>query len=555
MAGNTGLSSPLIKKDVSPSCSSSSAYDPWSRTWENAGCVDCAEDIDEAWLAMFPLRTQGRHIVDQGGVRFRLKGVNWYGASDVLHVVGGLDTQTLDEICLTVHNLGFNVVRLPFSNEMLRCFDVPDGAINYVLNPKLRGLSPLEVYDAVVHCLGLHTVTVIVNNHTTYGEFCGPPSNNSLWFDPSSTFTEEQWLADWRMMARRYARCLHVVGYDLRNELRPRGAMWPSWSGANDSHKWRGRCNWARAAREAARTVLAESPDALIVVERIVWPQRALKDYPGLLLPELEGHLVLGAHMYHWSGPGRFIPDWACPRRWMWVLKLLRVFRIISPQNYGHMHPESLREQVAQEVGDVLKEGHCPVWISEFGADLSNIEEMRWLKDFVGILAEHEADWAYWPLNVGPKPECGGDEAYGMLAACWKPKHEGDRRLELMEQIGLVRPDGAPVPEKAQTPTRARPPAMSFGTSNRKMFSQKNPLPSIMSRPNFRELAEAILPMDRFPQGPKMTRRATVPYKLSMIAEEAQKKDSGGMRRVTSHAGTLSPSGRTFAPRFETGAV
>ena len=34
---------------------------------------------------------------------------------------------------------------------MLRIDTVPAGAINYDLNPRLQGLSPLEVHDAVVN--------------------------------------------------------------------------------------------------------------------------------------------------------------------------------------------------------------------------------------------------------------------------------------------------------------------------------------------------------------------------------------------------------------------
>lgn len=78
------------------------------------------KDLATEWLDKFPLSTQGRHVVDRHGKRFKLAGVNWYGASDAYHVVGGLDVQSLPQICAAVRELGFSVVRLPFSNEMLR---------------------------------------------------------------------------------------------------------------------------------------------------------------------------------------------------------------------------------------------------------------------------------------------------------------------------------------------------------------------------------------------------------------------------------------------------
>lgn len=406
-------------------------------------------DIDEDWLSRFPLEARGRYIVDRRGDRFRLKGTNWYGASDVQHVVGGLRTQRLATICATVRDLGFSVVRLPFSNEMLRS-EVPAEAIDYAQNPELLGKTALEVYDEVVRCLGRHSVAVIVNNHTTYGEFCGPPSKNSLWFDPGGYLSETQWLEDWAMVARRYSRCPHVVGYDLRNEIRPRVPLIPFWRGPSKADGApEGRCNWARVARGAADRLLEICPNALIVVERIVWPQHGVAAYcadPGALMPRLKGRLVLGVHMYQWSGPGRFIPRWAVPKKFECAMGILRCFGCITKHNYGDMAPAQLKAQAAKEWGCVLEAGTCPIWVSEFGAGLENEEEMSWLRRFVDILAEYDVDWAYWPLNVGPKPECGSDEIYGMLAPDWKPKAapssdtgllDADERLQLLQKIGL----------------------------------------------------------------------------------------------------------------------
>lgn len=411
--------------------------------------------LDQHWAQQFPLYTRGRHVMDQRGERFRLCGVNWYGASDANHVVGGLDVQRLEVICETVSSLGFNVVRLPFSNEMLRS-QVPPAAIDFELNPGLRGLSALEVLDEVVQCLGRHRVAVILNNHTTYGEWCGPPSKNSLWFDPGTEYTPERWLEDWLMLARRYACCPHVVGYDLRNEIRPILFHWPVWRGRGCRLPGTGH-DWALAATAAAVRLLSVCPRALVVVERIVWPQAGLWDYaacPGPLLPELQGHLVLGVHHYAWSGPGRFLPRWSVPTRMGWADSLLRTAGLVSPLNYGDMGPEELAKQVRQEWGCVLEADLCPVWVSEFGADAGNADEMQWLKAFTQTLADSDADWAYWPLNVGPKPSCGSDEAYGILAPDWRPKDAGDKRLELLKQIGLASKTppsvpglSAPIPE------------------------------------------------------------------------------------------------------------
>eukprot|EP00929_Paragymnodinium_shiwhaense_P062799 TRINITY_DN3136_c0_g1_i3.p1 TRINITY_DN3136_c0_g1~~TRINITY_DN3136_c0_g1_i3.p1 ORF type:complete len:590 (+),score=118.56 TRINITY_DN3136_c0_g1_i3:47-1816(+) len=449
------------------------------------------ERLDAKWLQQFPLSTKGRHVVTCQGERFRLRGINWYGASDTKHVVGGLDAQSLDVICRTVSDLGFTVVRLPFSNEMLRCKELPEGAVNFDVNPQLRNLSAVEVFDEVVRALGRHKVAIILNNHTTYGEFCGPPSGNSVWFDPYGPFCEKQWFEDWLAVTRRYFRCPYVVGYDLRNEIRPRLSIWPTW-GSGGQNGLRGRRDWSRTARHMALQLRGVNADALIVVERIVWPQRGLAAYaawPGPLLPELQGKLVLAVHHYSWSGPGRFIPRWSVPRRWAWAVNRLRSIGLITKDNYGDMTTEGLRKQIELEWGFVLSRGLCPVWVSEFGAAAANPEEMSWLQKFVDILADYDADWAYWPLNVGPKPTCGNDEAYGMLAEDWTPKPRGDVRLSLLEKLGLpnCREEGAASPVK----TTAINDAEAEGRL-RELLSTKDPLFGVKHGPSFSSLTRLL---------------------------------------------------------------
>eukprot|EP00930_Biecheleria_cincta_P028717 TRINITY_DN20027_c0_g1_i1.p1 TRINITY_DN20027_c0_g1~~TRINITY_DN20027_c0_g1_i1.p1 ORF type:complete len:487 (-),score=50.25 TRINITY_DN20027_c0_g1_i1:196-1611(-) len=419
--------------------------------WPPTSPICPGDGLDREWTALFPLESWGRNIISSCGERFRLMGVNWYGASDEKHVVGGLDVQNPDVICASVRSLGFTVVRLPFSNEMLR--SSVSGGIDFTKNPNLLGLSALEVFDEVVRALGRNRVAVVINNHTTFGKFCAQPGKDSLWFDSDGWLSEQVWLDDWVMIARRYAKCPHVVGFDLRNEIRPRGLSLPYFERGISSEQPTGKLNWARAAATAADKILHVNPKALLVVERIVWPQEGLASYvsnPGPLLPRFQRNLVLGVHMYAWSGPGRFIPKWAVPRA---VHCLLGSLGIIAQQNFGDFTSDQLDAVCREHWGDILEANVCPVWISEFGADLGSHEEMMWLRRFVAILAKFDVDWAYWPLNVGPKPGTGsqsgigaGDEAYGMLGSDWKPKPSGDERLELLAKIGLL-PVQAPTSE------------------------------------------------------------------------------------------------------------
>ena len=131
--------------------------------------------------------------------------------------------------------MGFTVVRMPFSSEMLRLGTaaVTPRAVDFGLNPALRCKTPLEILDPFVDGLGATKVAVVLNNLTTLGMWSGGAEANGLWFQEADkngsgggggggggTCTEARWVADWVMLARRYQRRLWVVGYDLRNKVR-----------------------------------------------------------------------------------------------------------------------------------------------------------------------------------------------------------------------------------------------------------------------------------------------------------------------------------------------
>ena len=60
----------------------------------------------------------GASIVGANGTPVKLGFVNWYGAESPDYVVGGLAYQPVSEIIGRIVSLGFNGVRLPWSNQM-----------------------------------------------------------------------------------------------------------------------------------------------------------------------------------------------------------------------------------------------------------------------------------------------------------------------------------------------------------------------------------------------------------------------------------------------------
>ena len=98
--------------------------------------------------------TNGNQILDSGGRTVRIAGVNWYGFETTDEVVHGLWAQDYHYIMNAIASNGYNVVRIPFSNQMVESPIVPSN-ISYQngsgpINTDLRGLNSLQILDKIV---------------------------------------------------------------------------------------------------------------------------------------------------------------------------------------------------------------------------------------------------------------------------------------------------------------------------------------------------------------------------------------------------------------------
>ncbi|GAA1083367.1 glycoside hydrolase family 5 protein [Kitasatospora arboriphila] len=359
------------------------------------------------WTA--PLSTRGRYIVDATGARFKLRAGNWDGAQgswtgsgsaadpanhhsgqDSHGIPLGLDRAQLPTLMADFHRLGLNSIRLPFSNEMIRTTaPVPDAAV--AANPQLRGLTPLQVYDAVVRALTADGFAVILNNHTNTTRWCCGLDGNERWNSSQST---AQWEDDWVFMARRYRDNKRVVGADLYNEVRRDYLDDPNW-GLGDAH------DWYAAAQHAGDRILTEgSPDLLIVVEGINWtgiPADGLPHGRPTLTPVrtlshtlVASHkLVYSAHFYGYTGPKH------SGATGLGETHDARYQDLSRDELYRVLDQQAL--YVAAESGQHFT---APVWVSEFGigADEAAAAPRTWFGDFTDRLAALDTDFAYWPL-------------------------------------------------------------------------------------------------------------------------------------------------------------
>src|SRR5262245_43977978 len=100
-----------------------------------------------------PLHTEGRWVIDAAGCPFNFRSVNWYGAEELDYIPAGLERQELPAIARQIRQMGFNSVRLPWSNEMVELNPVVDDPRVLAANPDLLGRTALEIFDAVVAAL------------------------------------------------------------------------------------------------------------------------------------------------------------------------------------------------------------------------------------------------------------------------------------------------------------------------------------------------------------------------------------------------------------------
>lgn len=340
------------------------------------------------------LRTSGNQIIDSQGKPVQLASVNWFGAEGTNLAPHGLWTRNYKDMIDQMSDQGFNTIRLPYSSEMLHTTAKPSG-IDYYQNPDLQGLSAIQVMDKVIDYAGQKGMRVVLDHHrSTAG---AGTSENGLWYN--AQYTEDQWVADWQMLANRYQGNPTVIGFDLHNE--PYNGTWGG-GGAND---------WARAAERAGNAALAVNPDLLMFVEGVGSYQGQNYWWGGNLMGVKDRPIVL-------SVPNRVVysphdyPNsvWAQP----WF----------QTANFGANLPNVFR----QAWGYIYEDNIAPIWVGEFGTKLQDPKDVIWFEAITSYLSgdfdnngtidiaagTEDMSWAYWSWN----PNSG--DTGGILADDWR---------------------------------------------------------------------------------------------------------------------------------------
>src|SRR6185295_17182266 len=173
------------------------------------------------------LRIQGPHIVDSGGAPVRLTGVNWFGLETPSYAPHGLGQRPMGALLDQVKALGFNVLRVPFCSQLFDAGSTPNG-IDLARNPALAGKTGAEILDLLITAAGERGLRVILDRHRP-----DSGAQSALWYTPA--YSEDRWIQDWVMLARKYGANPTVVAFDLHNE--PHGEA--TWGDGNMATDWR----------------------------------------------------------------------------------------------------------------------------------------------------------------------------------------------------------------------------------------------------------------------------------------------------------------------------
>ncbi len=315
------------------------------------------------------LHTSGSQLLNATNQPVRITGINWSGLETPSYTVHGLDVRGYTSILDQIKKLGYNTVRLPFSNQLFDPGSTPNG-IQYSIgrNFELRGLTTgLKIMDKIIAYGGSIGLKFLLDQHA-------PAANNqsALWYTPA--YPESRWISDWQMLATHYLGNTAVIGADLHNE-----PYAPACWGCGDV-----KTDWRLAAERGGNAILKVNPHWLIAVEGIgndngfyTWwggDLRLAGQYPVQL--NVAHQLVYSPHDY--TLDVAYVPWFKDPT-----------------------YPNNLPGLWDKDWGYLAQQHIAPVLLGEFGTNLSTVSDRQWFVTLTRYLGKGATgfSWMYWSLN------------------------------------------------------------------------------------------------------------------------------------------------------------
>ncbi|MFD9979465.1 cellulase family glycosylhydrolase [Streptomyces massasporeus] len=315
--------------------------------------------------------TSGRQILDAAGQPVRIAGINWFGFETANHVVHGLWARDYKSMIDQMKSLGYNTIRMPYSDDILGPGTMPDSINTDGKNTDLRGLTSLQVLDRIVAYAGQSGLKIVLDRHRP-----DAAGQSALWY--TASVPESTWITNLKALATRYKGNSTVIGIDLHNEPHD-----PACWGCGDTSR-----DWRLAAQRAGNAVLSANPELLIMVEGVQSHNGVNGWWGGNLMGvaqhpvqlDVPGRLVYSAHDYATS---------VAQQSWF------------SDPSF----PSNMPGIWDKYWGYIFKQNIAPVWLGEFGTTLQPSVDQKWLAELVKYLratSTYGADsfhWTFWSWN------------------------------------------------------------------------------------------------------------------------------------------------------------
>lgn len=359
------------------------------------------------------LKTNGREIVDSSNRPVRITGVNWFGLETTNYAPHGLWTRSMGSMLDQIRDLGYNAIRVPFSNQLFDSGSVPNG-IDYSQNADLAGLTGIQILDKLVTGAGARGLKIILDRHRPDAN-----SQSELWY--TGAYSEARWISDWQMLATRYRGNDTVIGFDLHNE--PHGSA--TWGDNNTATDWR------LAAERAGNAILAINPRLLIIVEGI---ERVGNDF------------------YWWGG--NLMAAGANPVRLNVPNQLVYSPHDYPASVYGQSwffapnYPSNLAGIWEAHWAYLLTSNTAPLLLGEFGTRYQTDIDRQWFQTITSLIAARGMSFTFWSWN----PNSG--DTGGILQDDWRTVNVAKQQLLQPLLAPLIGSGGTtpPVPQAPPTP-------------------------------------------------------------------------------------------------------
>lgn len=363
--------------------------------------------------------TSGNKILDSNNQQVRITGINWFGFETANYVVHGLWSRDYKDMLNQIASLGYNTIRLPYSNQLFDAGSTPNSIdFSSGKNTDLQGLNGLQLMDKIINYGGSIGLRFILDRHRP-----DSGAQSALWY--TAQYSEARWISDWTMLAQHYLGNTAVIGADLHNEPHA-----PACWGCGDTTK-----DWRLAAQKAGNAVLAVNPNWLIIVE---------------------GVDIFNGDGYWWGGNLEGVAQFP--------VQLNVANRLVySPHDYpadvasqpwfsDPTFPNNMPGIWETHWGFIQKQNIAPIMLGEFGTTLATSQDSQWLGALTSYLGTgvNGISWTYWSWN----PNSG--DTGGILKDDWLTVNQNKQAFLTPIEFALSG-GGGTTPTPGTTPTSPPP--------------------------------------------------------------------------------------------------